>query len=103
MLEGDDLTIEDQLGLKMPTLTRQLRKLLGHAPQIARENFHALGAAMELRADPIEFIFDIDYSHVALRSVAQTCNKPVPDRFGRWLGAGQHAFDRAKDRQLRAL
>ena len=58
-LEGDNFTIENQLFLEVPGLIRQLGELTGDAPQITRENVNALRAAMKLRSDPVEFIFQI--------------------------------------------
>ena len=59
-LEGDNFTVDNQLFLEVPGLIGQLGKLTGDAPQIARENFNALCGAMKLRANAVEFVFQIN-------------------------------------------
>src|ERR1700730_215884 len=59
-LEGDYFTVDNQVFLKVPGLIGQFRKLPGDAAQIAGENFNPLCTAMELRADSIEFVFQIN-------------------------------------------
>ena len=51
---------EDQFGLELLSLFSELIELIGYAPQISREYFHALRASVELGANAVELVFHIN-------------------------------------------
>ena len=51
---------------------------------------------MKLRANAVKLVFDVNNACVVL-------GEPFPNRLCRRLGSGEHAFDRPKDGQLRAI
>src|ERR1700704_3652297 len=60
VLEGHDLAIQNEFVGKLSRLFRDLNELIGHAPQIARENFHAVRSTMQVRTNAIEFVFNVN-------------------------------------------
>ena len=105
VLEGHDLAIEDQFVLELARAARPARELLRHAAQIAREDFHAFRAAMKLRANAVEFVFDVNRSRrrdCRPRSVtAATANRAqIASAVGSGL-ASMHLIGRNSDSSAR--
>src|SRR5262249_12588106 len=94
-LEGNDLAIEDHVALQTSCALGNFLKLIGHASQIAGKKFHTIRAAVQLRADPIVFVFDENH-----RLVRLLAREAFPDRLRSWLGTGEHDLDWTKERQL---
>src|SRR2546430_2417817 len=89
VLESNNLAVENKIDIELARLVGDFRKLIGDPPQIARINLDALSVPMELCANAIELVFDVN-------DVGILVGKSLPDRFGCRLGRREHAFDRAK-------
>ena len=95
MLEGHDFAVQNHLGGKTACSFRDLAELRGHPAQIARENLDLFPAPMQLRANAVELVFDVNY-----RLVRRGADEARPDRFRRRLRTREHAFNRTEERQL---
>src|SRR6185312_6715313 len=60
VFESHNLAIENHILPKVPSLLRNLDELFGHPSEIARENFDALAAAMQLGANAVELVLDVN-------------------------------------------
>ncbi len=103
MRKRDNFAIEDKIEIELARLLSKFRKLIGDSLQIARENLHPLRIAVQLRPNAVELIFDENCSGRRLGGRTFSIDKSFPNRFRGRLGTCQHAFDRPKDRQLRAM
>ena len=82
MLERHDLAIENYFVAKVPRLLRNLDELIGHPAQVARKNFDALAAAMQLRANAVELVFDVngvDFVRHCRETAPRSLPPSVPD------------------------
>src|SRR5205807_7436627 len=84
LLESNNFAVDDQLLLEITGLIDNLGELSCDTPQVARENLDPLRTAVELCANAVEFVLQIDRSWRGRRQFpVSPCkfSKPFPDRF----------------------
>ena len=94
VLERHDLAVENDFGVQLAGVIGQFGKLIRHPAQVPRKNFHAVPATVKLGADAVELVFHVN---------GRCAGEAFPDRLRGWLGTGEHALDRAKQRKFGAL
>src|SRR4030095_9243531 len=81
----------------------QLRKLVRDSPQIARENLDLLCTPVELCANTVEFVLQVNDSRRRGREFPTSLlgfSKPLPYGLGRRFRRRKHAFNGTKERHL---